>query len=98
MAMTNWRIVRNRLRKIVLATFLMAAIGVPLLMTIGAAPERAATGLVLFGLGLGIFEEFYFQSKAGEWLRRLHPLVSLAIGIAVALVIAIVATIIDPAL
>ena len=92
--MTNWRILRNRFRKILVATVILTAIGIPLLMTIGAQPARAATGLLLFGLGLGAFEEFYFQAKSGEWLRRLHPLVSLAISIAAALAIVAAATVV----
>jgi class 3 adenylate cyclase len=69
----------------------VTVVGVPLLVANGASPAIAATGLLLFGLILGGFEEFYFQAGIGEGMRSMHPVLSLPILIAVTLAIAVVA-------
>jgi class 3 adenylate cyclase len=88
----------GRLAKIAVATAVLVVFGTPLLVTAGAEPPRAASGLVLFGAALSAFEEFYLQAQPGAWLMRLHPLASFALTTAAALAIAILATALNLAL
>jgi class 3 adenylate cyclase len=48
-------------------------------LALGHPPGAATTNAALVGLGVGFFEEFYFQTSRGAWLRSVHPLLSMSI-------------------
>jgi adenylate cyclase len=60
-------------------------------LALGHPFGAAITNAVLVGIGVGVFEEFYFQTSRGTWLRNLYPLLSISIYTAVVVVFVIVA-------
>lgn len=70
-------------RKKIISIFLAVGVFTVLLgltsMALGHPVRAAVTNAVLVGLGVGFFEEFYFQTPRGTWLRSLHPLWAVSI-------------------
>lgn len=80
--------IRRKLLKIVVSAIILAAVGAPLFVLRGGDLPRSLLGIVIFGLMLGSIEEFYIQAPRGDWIRRRHPLVTLLITFAIAIIAA----------
>jgi class 3 adenylate cyclase len=68
------RSLRRKLVKIVVSAIILTAVGMPIFVLRGAEQDRMLTGLLIFGMALGSFEEFYLRSPRGAWIREGHPL------------------------
>jgi class 3 adenylate cyclase len=79
---------RRKLTKIIVSAIILAAVGAPLFVLRGGDLPRAFSGIVIFGLMLGSIEEFYIQSPRGDWIRHRHPLVTLLLTFAIAIIAA----------
>jgi adenylate cyclase len=78
----------RKLLKIAVSAIILAAVGAPLFVLRGGDLPRSLLGIVIFGLMLGSIEEFYIQAPRGDWIRRRHPLVTLLITFAIAIIAA----------
>jgi len=79
---------RRKLLKIAVSAVILAVVGAPLFALRGGDFTRALSGIVIFGLMLGSIEEFYIQAPRGEWVRHRHPLVTLLLTFAIAIIAA----------
>jgi len=82
---------RRKLASVVVAMAIFACLGAVTTAAVGRPVEIGATNAVLIGLGVGLFEEFYVQSPRGNWLRAMHPVRSIAVYIAVIIVLYFIA-------
>jgi adenylate cyclase len=78
---------RRKLASVLVAMAIFACLGAVTTAAVGRPIEIGATNAVLIGLGVGLFEEFYVQSPRGNWLRAMHPVRSIAVYIAVIIVL-----------
>jgi adenylate cyclase len=78
---------RRKLASVLVAMAIFACLGAVTTAAVGRPIELGATNAVLIGLGVGLFEEFYVQSPRGNWLRAMHPVRSIAVYIAVIVVL-----------
>ena len=70
---------RNRLLAVLFSTAVFSAVVLAFLLRLSDSPERALTMSLTIGFALGVFEEFYVRSKAGRWLRAMHPVKSILV-------------------
>jgi adenylate cyclase len=70
---------RRKLLSVLLATGIFACLGGVTTLAVGRPLELGLSNAVLIGLGVGLFEEFYAQSRYGNWLRAMHPLRSIPV-------------------
>jgi adenylate cyclase len=82
---------RRKLASVVVAMAIFACLGAVTTAAVGRPVEIGATNAVLIGLGVGLFEEFYVQSPRGNWLRAMHPVRSIAVYVAVIIVLYFIA-------
>src|SRR5579864_3499524 len=66
--------IRNKLLMVMLATAIFAVLGAVTTLAVGRPVELGVANAVLIGMGVGLFEEFYVQTRRGTWLRNMHPL------------------------
>lgn len=81
----------RKLASVLVAMAIFACLGAVTTAAVGRPVEIGATNAVLIGLGVGLFEEFYVQSPRGNWLRAMHPVRSIAVYIAVVIVLYFIA-------
>jgi adenylate cyclase len=65
---------RGKLSVIILTIVIFACLGGVTTLAVGRPVELGVTNAVLIGMGVGLFEEFYVQTRRGTWLRNMHPL------------------------
>jgi adenylate cyclase len=65
---------RGKLGVIGLSMAIFACLGAVTTLAVGRPVELGVTNAVLIGMGVGLFEEFYVQTRRGSWLRNMHPL------------------------
>jgi class 3 adenylate cyclase len=82
---------RRKLVSILLAISIFALLGGLTTLAVGRPLIFGIVNAVLIGGGVGLFEEFYVQSLRGRWLRRMHPLASIAVYTLVVVVIYVIA-------
>ncbi len=82
---------RRKLASVLVAMVIFACLGAVTTAAVGRPVEIGATNAVLIGLGVGLFEEFYVQGPRGNWLRAMHPVRSIAVYIAVIIVLYFIA-------
>jgi class 3 adenylate cyclase len=70
---------RNKLLMVALAMAIFAALGTVTTKAVGRPVEIGVTNAILIGMGVGLFEEFYVQTRRGTWLRNMHPLRSILV-------------------
>jgi adenylate cyclase len=83
--------IRRKLASVLVAIAIFACLGAMTTAAVGRPVEIGTTNAVLIGLGVGLFEEFYVQGPRGNWLRAMHPVRSIAIYIAVIIVLYFIA-------
>lgn len=71
--------VRNKILSVFIATGIFVALALLFSTLLGLNTTQSGVGALLLGLMVSGFEEFYFQSRNGRWLRAIHPLKSIAI-------------------
>src|SRR6516225_9586609 len=70
---------RRKLMSILLAVAIFASLAVLTTLALGRPVINGVLNAVIVGSGVGLFEEFYVQSRHGRWLRSIHPLKSILI-------------------
>ena len=78
---------RRKLASVLVAMAIFACLGTVTTAAVGRPIELGAANALLIGLGVGLFEEFYVQRPRGNWLRAMHPVRSIAVYIAVIVVL-----------
>jgi adenylate cyclase len=86
---------RRRLLSVLLVVAVFATLLGLTSLALGHPVGLALTNAVLVGLSVGFFEEFYFQTSHGTWLRSLHPLMSISIYTALVAIFAVFAIILS---
>jgi adenylate cyclase len=81
---------RRKILSALVATAIFACLGSATTLASGRPLELGLTNSVLIGIAVGLLEEFYVQSHRGNWLRGMHPLLSIPIYVATILVIYLV--------
>lgn len=74
---------RRKLLSILLAVTIFASLAGLVTLAEGHLPVFGVLNAILAGTGVGLFEQFYVQSRRGRWIRNLHPLPSILIYTAV---------------
>ena len=82
---------RGKLGVIALSMAIFACLGGVTTLAVGRPVDLGIVNAVLIGLGVGVFEEFYVQTRRGLWLRDMHPLRSILVYTAVVCVLYLVA-------
>ena len=82
---------RRKLVSVLVAMGIFACLGGVTTLAVGRPVELGVTNAVLIGAGIGLFEEFYVQSQRGNWLRAMHPLLSIPVYVGVIIVLYFVA-------
>jgi len=82
---------RRKLASIFVAIAIFACLGAMTTAAVGRPVEIGTANAVLIGLGVGLFEELYVQRTRGNWLRAMHPVRSIAIYVAVIIVLYLIA-------
>jgi adenylate cyclase len=79
----RWRPVsistRRKLAPILLAVIIFALLGGLLTLTTGRPPAFGVLNGIFVGTGVGLFEQFFVQSRRGSRFRGMHPLWSLSL-------------------
>jgi class 3 adenylate cyclase len=70
---------RSKLGVVLLSTLMFACLGGVTTLAVGRPVELGVTNALLIGMGVGLFEEFYVQTRRGVWLRSMHPLLSILV-------------------
>jgi len=70
---------RRKLVSILLAVMIFALLAGLVTLAEGHSPVFGVINAVLAGTGVGLFEQFYVQSRRGRWMRNSHPLLSILI-------------------
>jgi adenylate cyclase len=73
------------------ATVIFACLGSLTTLAAGRPLELGLPNAIMTGISVGLFEEFYVQSRRGVWLRSMHPLRSIPVYIAVIVIFYLVA-------
>ena len=81
------RTTRRKLTSALVAMAIFTCLGALTTAAVGRPVEIGTTNAALIGLGVGLFEEFYVQSRRGDWLRAMHPLRSIPVYVAVVIVL-----------
>src|SRR5215470_9211508 len=82
---------RRKLASIFVAIAIFTCLGAMTTAAVGRPVEIGTANAVLIGLGVGLFEELYVQRARGNWLRAMHPVRSIAIYVAVIIVLYFIA-------
>src|SRR5262249_54425183 len=82
---------RRKLIGIAIGTGIFAGLGALTTQALGRSVIVGVSNATLIGFGVGVFEEFYVQSRAGRWLRSMHPLRAIVVYIAIVIAIYAVA-------
>jgi adenylate cyclase len=82
---------RRKLTSIALAVAIFAILAGLTTLAQGRPLGFAVIHALFVGTGVGLFEEFYFQSWRGRWLRSIHPLRSIVIYTIVVVVLFLIA-------
>jgi adenylate cyclase len=78
---------RRKLTSILLAVVIFALLSMLTTSALGRPVKNGILNAIIVGTGVGLFEEFYVQSRRGRWLRNMHPLQSMLIYTVVVIVI-----------
>lgn len=78
---------RRKLTSILLAVAIFASLAALTTRALGRPMVNGVLNAIIVGTGVGLFEEFYVQSRRGRWLRSMHPLKSIQIYTLVVVVI-----------
>jgi adenylate cyclase len=70
---------RSKLGIVLLSTLMFACLGGVTTLAVGRPVELGVVNALLIGMGVGLFEEFYVQTRRGIWLRNMHPLLSILV-------------------
>jgi adenylate cyclase len=70
---------RRKLASILLAVVIFALLAGLVTLAEGHSPLYGVTNAILAGTGVGLFEQFYVQSRRGRWMRDSHPLLSISV-------------------
>jgi adenylate cyclase len=70
---------RRKLTSILLSVAIFASLVVLTALALGRPVVNGVLDAVIVGTGVGLFEQFYVQSRRGRWLRSMHPLKSISI-------------------
>jgi len=81
---------RRKLESILLSVVIFAALAVLTTLALGRPVVNGVLNSIIIGTSVGLFEEFYVQSRNGRWLRSIHPLKSIPIYTLVVIVIFLV--------
>jgi adenylate cyclase len=68
---------RRKLTSILLAVAIYASLTVLTTSVLGRPVINGVLNAIFVCTGVGLFEEFYVQSRRGRWLRSMHPLKSI---------------------
>lgn len=68
---------RRKLTSILLAVAIYASLTVLTTSVLGRPVINGVLNAIIVCTGVGLFEEFYVQSRRGRWLRSMHPLKSI---------------------
>lgn len=74
---------RRKLASILLAVTIFALLAGLSTLAKGRPLAYGVLNGIFVGTGVGLFEEFYVQSRRGRWFRSIHPLLSITIYTAV---------------
>ncbi|MBV8697267.1 MAG: adenylate/guanylate cyclase domain-containing protein [Bradyrhizobium sp.] len=74
---------RRKALFVLVTMVIFACLGFVTTLAAGRPLELGLSNAILIGFGVGLFEEFYVQSKRGRWLRNMHPLRSIPVYIGV---------------
>jgi adenylate cyclase len=70
---------RRKLTSILLAVAIFVSLAMLTASVLGRPVINGLLNAIIVGTGVGLFEEFYVQSRRGRWLRSMHPLKSILI-------------------
>jgi adenylate cyclase len=70
---------RRKLASILLSVAVFAWLAALTARVLGRPVINGILSAIIIGTGVGLFEEFYVQSRHGRWLRSMHPLKSILI-------------------
>ena len=70
---------RRKLTSILLAVVIFALLAGLATRAQGRPGIFGVSNAILVGTAIGLFEEFYVQSRRGRWMRNIHPLCAIAI-------------------
>ena len=76
---------QRKILSALVATGIFACLGSVTTLASGRPLELGLTNAVLIGMAVGLLEEFYVQSHRGNWLRSMHPLLSIPVYVAIIL-------------
>jgi class 3 adenylate cyclase len=74
---------QRKILSALVATGIFACLGGVTTLASGRPLELGLTNAALIGLAVGLLEEFYVQSPHGNWLRSMHPLLSIPVYVAI---------------
>jgi adenylate cyclase len=83
---------RRKLAPILLAVVIFALLSGLVALAQGRTLVFGTLDGILVGSGIGLFEQFFVQSRRGGWFRRMHPLGSIAVYTLVVVVLFVAAT------
>jgi adenylate cyclase len=70
---------RRKLASILLAVAVFAVLAALTTRALGRPVINGVLNALIVGTSIGLFEEFYVQSRRGRWLRSMHPLKSILV-------------------
>src|SRR5262249_13405967 len=85
------RSIRRKVASVIVATAIFTCLGALTTAAVGRPVEIGTTNALLIGIGVGLFEEFYVQSPRGNWLRAMHPVLSIGVYIVIIIVLYFIA-------
>jgi adenylate cyclase len=86
---------RRALASIAVVVVIFASVGMLSASMLGAPVTRAMMTATILGVGVGIFEELFVQSRWGRSLRRMHPLASALIYTGIVCVLLVLASLLS---
>ncbi len=72
-------VLRRKLMTVVFVAGVLTTLGIVAGIVIGAPMDVMLVSVPLVCLGIATFEEFYVQGRAGTWMRRIRPILSIPI-------------------
>jgi adenylate cyclase len=82
---------RRKLTSILLAVTIFALLAGLVTLAQGRPVIFGILNAIFVGTGVGLFEEFYVQSRRGRWIRSIHPLRSIIVCTVVVAILFVVA-------
>jgi len=70
---------RNKLIAVCFSTTVFTSMAIIFVVIVGGMLQRATIVMLIIGLVISLFEEFYVQGRPGRWLRAMHPAKSIAV-------------------